>query len=75
MEAFSQRMSMQVFINGQAKEFDKPLNVDTAIKELGIEAQVCAVALNESVVKKEKWHSTPLQENDRLECLQFMGGG
>ncbi|BDQ28528.1 sulfur carrier protein ThiS [Helicobacter ailurogastricus] len=66
---------MQVFINGQAREFDKPLDIGTAVKELGIEAQVCAVALNESVVKKEKWSTTPLKENDRLECLQFMGGG
>ncbi|BCZ18751.1 hypothetical protein NHP190012_03930 [Helicobacter sp. NHP19-012] len=66
---------MQVFINGQAREFDKPLDIDMVIRELGIEAQVCAVALNEAVVKREKWSYTTLKENDRLECLQFMGGG
>ncbi len=74
-EKILERSLMQVFVNGQAKEFGEVLNVHAAIKQLGIEKHVCAVALNEKVVKKENWENTALQENDRLECLQFMGGG
>lgn len=66
---------MQVFINGQAQELDRALDINALIQSLGIEKRVCAVALNEVVVKKEHWENTQLQENDRLECLQFMGGG
>ncbi|TSA85978.1 sulfur carrier protein ThiS [Helicobacter mehlei] len=65
---------MQIFINGQAQEVIAS-NIDSLIQTLGIEKRVCAVALNERVVKKEEWGNTSLQENDRLECLQFMGGG
>ncbi|WP_104695255.1 sulfur carrier protein ThiS [Helicobacter salomonis] len=66
---------MHLIINGQSRQFEQALNVQTLVEELGINEQVCAIARNSVVVKKEDWAHTQLQDNDRLECLQFMGGG
>ncbi|WP_104749068.1 sulfur carrier protein ThiS [Helicobacter cynogastricus] len=66
---------MQIKINGEIRHFNQSLSVQKLIEELGIDARVCAVARNGMVVKKESWACTQLQENDHLECLQFMGGG
>ncbi|WP_120952855.1 sulfur carrier protein ThiS [Helicobacter sp. L8] len=66
---------MRLIINGESKHFEEALSVQSLIKELGIDSQVCAIARNSVVVKKEDWAHTQLQDNDRLECLQFMGGG
>ncbi|MFC3848110.1 sulfur carrier protein ThiS [Helicobacter baculiformis] len=66
---------MQVIINGQSRQFEGVLNIQSLIEQLGIDSRVCAVARNSVVVKKEDWAHTMLEDNDRLECLQFMGGG
>ncbi|WP_104577870.1 sulfur carrier protein ThiS [Helicobacter felis] len=66
---------MHLIINGESKHFDEALSVQTLIETLGIDGRVCAIARNSVVVKKEDWAHTQLQDNDRLECLQFMGGG
>jgi len=34
-----------------------------------------ATAVNMNVVKKEHWNEFELHENDKVEFLQFVGGG
>jgi sulfur carrier protein len=45
------------------------------IKELGIENQVMAAAVNLNVVKKEDWKIYELKNGDSVEFLRFVGGG
>lgn len=66
---------MKLIINGENKEFSESLSVEKILDHLGIESQVVAVALNSLVVKKQDWNSTFPKEGDKLEFLQFMGGG
>ena len=65
---------MQLTINGETKESNAQ-TIQGLIDELGIESKVMAAAVNMNVVKKELWASYKLSENDRVEFLQFVGGG
>ncbi len=66
---------MIIQINGEKREFEKDVTLLDVIKRLGVEEKVMAAALNMEIVKKEKWADTRLKEGDRLELLDFVGGG
>ncbi|AHJ12383.1 sulfur carrier protein ThiS [Sulfurospirillum multivorans] len=65
---------MQLIINGEKKESGAK-SIQALLDELGIESKVMAAAVNMNVVKKELWESYELSENDKVEFLQFVGGG
>lgn len=65
---------MQLIINGEKKE-SHAKTIQELIDELSIESKVMAAAVNMNVVKKELWESHQLCENDKVEFLQFVGGG
>ena len=65
---------MQLIINGEQKE-SKARTIQALLDELGVESKVMAAAVNMNVVKKELWGSYELNENDKVEFLQFVGGG
>lgn len=65
---------MQLIINGEAKQSDAE-TIQALLLELYIEDKVMAAAVNMNVVKKDDWQNFKLSENDRVEFLQFVGGG
>ncbi|MDD3324983.1 MAG: sulfur carrier protein ThiS [Sulfurospirillaceae bacterium] len=65
---------MILVVNGEEKEVLSQ-NVYDLMVELGIEEKVMAVAVNMDIVKKENWKTFELNANDRVEFLQFVGGG
>ncbi len=65
---------MHLIINGEVKE-SHAATIQDLINELGIESKVMAAAVNMNVIKKEQWETHLLCENDRVEFLQFVGGG
>ena len=66
---------MVLIINGEEKTFDSNSTLQTIIDELKIEEKVMAAAVNMEIVKKEQWNTYQPKENDKLELLQFVGGG
>jgi sulfur carrier protein len=66
---------VNLIINGENKEFESGVTLAGIIKNLQIEDKVMAAAVNMEIVKKENWDSFIPQENDKLELLQFVGGG
>jgi sulfur carrier protein len=65
---------MKLIVNGEEKN-TKSTTVQHLLDELGIDEKVMAAAVNMNVVKKENWSTHELQENDKVEFLQFVGGG
>ena len=65
---------MQLIINGEKKESGAK-SIQALLDELGIESKVMAAAVNMNVVKNELWESYERNENDKVEFLQFVGGG
>jgi sulfur carrier protein len=66
---------MQIIINGQTKEISQNTTLLQLIKELNLEGKVMAAAINMEIVKKDKWNETVLKEDDKIELLDFVGGG
>ena len=66
---------MNLIINGENKIFDSNISLEKIIQELQIESKVMAAAVNMEVVKKENWANFIPKENDKIELLQFVGGG
>jgi thiamine biosynthesis protein ThiS len=66
---------MKLQINGGFREFDGPLTLSALVKILGLKPDRVAVELNRSIVAREQWPETELGEGDRLEMVQFVGGG
>ena len=66
---------MNLVVNGEEKNFKKNSTLEEIIHELKIEEKVMAAAVNMEIVKKDEWNNFILKENDKLELLQFVGGG
>jgi thiamine biosynthesis protein ThiS len=66
---------MKLQINGEPREFDEPLSLSALVGKLGMKPDRVAVELNREIVSREKWSETSLAEGDRLEIVQFVGGG
>lgn len=66
---------MTLIINGETKEFDDSLTLQDIITNLQIENKVMAAAVNMNIVKKDDWKNFIPKDNDKIELLQFVGGG
>ena len=66
---------MKLQINGDFREFNGPLTLSALVEILGLKPDRVAVELNRSIVAREHWPDTDLREGDRLEMVQFVGGG
>jgi sulfur carrier protein len=66
---------LELIINGETKEFSEGTSLQTVITSLQIEDKVMAAAVNMQIVKKDDWGNFRLNDSDKLELLQFVGGG
>jgi thiamine biosynthesis protein ThiS len=66
---------MKLQINGEDREFDAPLSLSALVGKLGMKPDRVAVELNRNIVPRGEWPETSLAEGDRLEIVQFVGGG
>lgn len=66
---------MNLIVNGEEKEFKDNATLQSVISELQVEDKVMAAAVNMEIVKKDQWNNYVVKNNDKLELLQFVGGG
>jgi thiamine biosynthesis protein ThiS len=66
---------MHVTLNGESREVPGPLTVATLLSHLDIDARRVAVEVNEAVVKRARYDETPIQPDDVIEIVNFVGGG
>ncbi len=66
---------MTIIINGEIKEFEENITLLEVLKALSLEGKVMAAAVNMEIVKQDNWNSYKLKNNDKLELLDFVGGG
>ena len=66
---------MNLIINGENLEFENGKNIDEILAILGVESKIFAVVVNAKLVKKEDYKNTIPHNGDKIEMLQFMGGG
>ena len=66
---------MNIVINGESKEFSEEITLSKLLQELSLEGKVMAAAVNMNIVKQNEWDKYILQDTDKLELLDFVGGG
>lgn len=66
---------MEIVINGETREVPSPTSIDGLLRLLDLKEDRVAIELNRVIVRRDRWTSTELQPNDRLEIVQFVGGG
>lgn len=66
---------MLVIINGKPDEIPKGVTLLELMEARKLDPKRVVAELNREIVPGEKFPKTMLQEGDRLELLQFVGGG
>ena len=68
-------MGLRLSLNGEAREFDEPLTVDGLLRQLNLDPAKVAVERNLEIVPRSTYGAASLASGDRLEIVQFIGGG
>ncbi len=62
-------------LNGEDFECDTPIDIYGLLEVLEIDNRSVAIELNLEIVPKSLWEQTILKSGDRIELVQFVGGG
>jgi thiamine biosynthesis protein ThiS len=66
---------MQVIVNGKPREACEGATVLALLEELKLNPQTIVVELNKTVLNREGFGETKLDQGDRLELVRLVGGG
>ncbi|GAB5458156.1 MAG: sulfur carrier protein ThiS [Henriciella sp.] len=66
---------MRIFINGKAQQVEPNISVLALVQTLSDDPRGIAIERNLEIVPKAEHASTLLKDGDRLEVVQFVGGG
>ena len=66
---------MNIIINGEEKSFGNNISLMDILNILSLEGKVMAAAVNMEIVKQDAWDKYILNDGDKLELLDFVGGG
>ena len=66
---------MKIIVNGTVKEFRDKTTLEDVLKSLSLKDKVMAAAVNMEIVKQDSWDKYILSDGDKLELLDFVGGG
>ncbi len=66
---------MQIFLNGKSQDVAEGTTVEALVLSMTDDPRGIAIERNLEIVPKGEHGQTLLQEGDRLEVVQFVGGG
>ncbi|PHR58893.1 MAG: thiamine biosynthesis protein ThiS [Arcobacter sp.] len=66
---------MKLIVNGEDKVYQEEITLLEMMNDLGIVDKVMAAAVNMNIVKQESWNEHLLNDGDKIELLDFVGGG
>ena len=66
---------MKIIVNGNDKEFKESTTLLEVLVELSLDGKVMAAAVNMNIIKQDSWDKHILVDGDKLELLDFVGGG
>jgi len=62
-------------INGERREIPSVADARGLLQYLGITEERVALEINRKIIRRADWDSTPVSDGDRVEIVQFVGGG
>lgn len=66
---------MLLWVNGEERQVDDRSTISALLVTLGLADTLVAVERNENVVPRAQHATTELADGDRVEVVQFVGGG
>ena len=66
---------MQLTINGENRAFSGVADVAGLVAALGLDIRKVAVERNLEIVPRSAYQKTRIADGDRIEIVQFVGGG
>jgi thiamine biosynthesis protein ThiS len=67
--------SIEIVVNGEARAAATGSTVADLLRELGLQGGRVAIERNLGILPRAHWPDTLLEPGDRLEIVQFVGGG
>jgi sulfur carrier protein len=71
----SLRMNVTIQLNGEAHPIEEGLRLETLLERLALRPARIAVEVNQQVVRKADYPSIVLHQGDKVEIINFVGGG
>ena len=66
---------IQIYINGKIKIINSSFNLIDILKEYALETKLVAIEINREIIPKSKYKNKKINQNDRIEILELIGGG
>ena len=66
---------MFITLNGESYELEQPLSVTDLLTKLAIDPRRVAVEHNFTILKRQLFSDTLMHDGDRIEIVNFVGGG
>ena len=66
---------MNMHVNGEIFQFDAGLTIGQLLKQLALQPDRIVLELNQNILNTTDNINTELHEEDKLEIIQFVGGG
>ncbi len=67
--------TVSIVLNGEARLVDADLSVAALIRQLGLEPQAVMVERNRDIMARADLDGIRVRDRDRIEVVQFVGGG
>ena len=75
MKTDSKSSSILIKVNGEDKFIPQNISILKLLETFKINKDRVVIELNKNILKKDRFDSTFLSENDQLEIVTFVGGG
>ncbi len=66
---------MKITVNGEDREISPGLSIKALIEDLKIDSRKIALERNLALVSRSQYEEALLSEGDRIEIVNFVGGG
>lgn len=66
---------MEITLNGERFELDRPVSIVALLAKLDIDPRRVAVEHNQTILKRHRFPDVVVGEGDRVEIVNFVGGG
>ncbi len=66
---------MTVIVNGSPLELAEPSTIPDLLAKLELKGDRLAVEINRRIIRRPDWPITLLAEGDKVEIVNFVGGG
>jgi len=66
---------MQIILNGEETILESDITISDLIEKYQLSPQKVAIELNYTILPLEDYQNTSLSQGDKIEIVEFVGGG